>query len=76
MCFRTHQQKQGFLLSPPPFRFPQSATPPALRQGEKHPLTVLIFVAFAHQRNGSGKSRMTTVDVSSRHFFSTIHGHF
>jgi len=59
MFFQNPPIKAGCLLLPPPFRFPQSATPTALRQGKKHPLTVLVSVAFAHQRNGSGESRLT-----------------
>jgi len=80
---RTHPQKQGFLLSPPPFRLPQSATPPALRQGEKPPLTVLVSVASAHRRNGSGKSRMTVsvsypthLDLLSMPISNCRHAHF
>jgi len=48
----------GRCFSPPPFRFAHAATLTALRQGEKHPLTVLVSVAFALQRNGSGGSRL------------------
>jgi hypothetical protein len=52
----------GNCFPPPPFRFVQAATPTARCQGLKHPLTVLISVPFAQQRNGSGGSSLA-VDV-------------
>ena len=48
----------GRCCPPPLFRFVQAATPTARCQGEKHPLTVLVSVAFDRQRNGSGGSRL------------------
>ena len=42
-------------FSPTPFRFVHAATPAVRSQGGNHPLTVLAFVAFALQRNGSGE---------------------
>ena len=51
----------GCCFSPPPFRFGQAATPTAPCQGEKHPLTGLVYVAFRLQRNGSGGSSFTIV---------------
>ena len=51
----------GRCFSPPPFRFGQAATPTAPCQGQKHPLTGLVYVAFRLQRNGSGGSSFTIV---------------
>ena len=48
----------GHYSPPPPFRFVQAATPTARCQGKRHPLTVLVSVAYAWQRNGSGGSRL------------------
>ena len=54
-----------------------AATPTARCQGEVQPLTVLVSVAFARQRNGSGGSRFAViVCLLQDTFFSTIHGHF
>ena len=45
-------------FSPPLSRFVHYAAPTARRQGAQAcPLTVLVFAAFALQRNGSGGSR-------------------
>lgn len=61
---------------PPPFRFVQAATSTARCQGEKHPLTVLISVAFDRQRNGSGGSRLAVGVCRNDTFLTFIHGYF
>ena len=73
-----------FLLSPPAAAGPAShlrhsafvyaATPIARGQGMFFPLTVLISVAFARQRNGSGDSRLGMEMCRKDTFFSTIMG--
>ena len=71
-------------FSPPPFRFVHSATSAVRSQGEKHPLTVLAFVAFALQRNGSGGyhlrfyggGRLTVGACLTDTILDFIHGHF
>lgn len=55
---RTHQQKQGTAFRLHRSASVHAATPTARCQGKKHPLTVLISVAFALQRNGSGRSSL------------------
>ena len=65
-----------YCCSSSPFRLPQSATPTALRQGKKQPLTVLVSVAFAHQRNGSDGSKSSAGVCLLDTFFLFFHGHF
>jgi len=74
----------GHRFSPPPFRFVHSATSAVRSQGENHPLTVLAFVTFALQRNGSGRyhprfywGSSLAVDVClTGTILDFIHGHF
>jgi len=56
--------------------FRHAATPTVRCQGGQHPLTVLISVAFARQRNGSGGSRLVLEVCRKDTFFSTINGYF